>query len=202
MAKSIKLQLRDSLKEVQQEIQELKEGLTRSEAIELGEAVTEEMKRLIAVGKSPIEKTGRFPEYKAVGLARGVEKVARRLSGERKKAAKGIAAGIKSRGYPYSVQDEFPDKKPRPVNLKLSGKFLDSLRVLVEPGAGSRGWTPKVGFSDPLSIDKEEGHATGANGQPKRPIIPAEFQEFTKGIRNVVLEKFAEILARRRNRRS
>ena len=91
---------------------------------------------------------------------------------------------IKGRGrFPaYKNPKKYPGKrKPkRPVNLYLSGVFLKALR-----GIGYRVGQEiyvRIGFSDSLNAEKERGHREGANGQPKRPIIPEGNETFTPRI--------------------
>lgn len=87
--------------------------------------------------------------------------------------------------YPDKARKDFPAKRRRPVNLFLSGDFLFFLRPFV------KGQKIFIGFSDPLSIKKEQGHRDGANGQPKRPIIPQGSETFNKRIIRVIKEAFS-----------
>jgi len=101
---------------------------------------------LISKGISPIEGNGRFKSYKP--------------------------STKKRKRYPDTVKSDFPDKRRRPVNLELSGKFLRALKVF-----------PKslniitFGFFSEYGETLELGHREGANTQAKRPIIP----DFSKG---------------------
>lgn len=74
----------------------------------------------------------------------------------------------------YKNRKKYPgDRKPAtPVNLNLTGAFLDSLDYeVVQDKNGT--YKVIIGFgSNSKSNDKERGHRDGANGQPKRPIIP------------------------------
>lgn len=83
----------------------------------IGDAIVKGMKDLISSGQSPVKGFPRFVEY----------------SGARKrktrKTARGRKSTAKSLGYPFNVQDEYPDKKVRPVNLKLSGDMLAELKA-------------------------------------------------------------------------
>jgi hypothetical protein len=112
-----------------------------------GEIFIEEIKNRATKGQSPIrEFPRRFPAYAA----------------QRKKGD-----GVKR--YPDTVKKKFPSKRKRPVNLTLSGKFLNSLKYKVKRGKRPR---ITVGFFNRLSRKKEKGHREGANQQPLRPIIP------------------------------
>jgi hypothetical protein len=157
---------RDIKKASGEEAEKAIKGLKKSELQEIGDGVIDEMKSVIAKGLSPIKGKGRFPEYIGVTKIRKVSKVAKSLSGGRKKTAKKKASDLKKKAYPYSVQDEFPGKKPRPVNMFLSGEFLKNLIAKVT------GKKLEVGFFEEPWESYEQGHREGANGQAKRPIIP------------------------------
>lgn len=83
--------------------------------------------------------------------------------------------------YPNSrsIRKKFPLKRQRPVNLYLSGEFLKDLKINIFNGKILRF---KVGFFNKDSIIKERGHREGANGQPKRPIIPKNTESFTPAL--------------------
>jgi hypothetical protein len=82
----------------------------------------------------------------------------------------------------YKDPDRYPGKrKPkRPVNLKLTGKFLDSLRAKVYQSRS--GFGTEIGYLQSQQ-HKEQGHREGANGQPKRPSLPsARGENFVESI--------------------
>lgn len=167
---------------------------------QLGDAVIDEMKKSIAKGVSPIAKDGRFPAYKGQEMknqANAIRKDARsreRDFGKKDsivKNAKSTARRINKEAqkkYPYSVQKEYPDKKPRPVNLKLSGDFLKSLDSEVV-GQGTN-FDLKIGFFDNLSVKKEQGHREQQNGQGYRPIIPIRGESFSEKIMRLIVKMF------------
>jgi len=108
-----------------------------------------------------------------------------------------------SRRFPrYKNPDRYPGgrKGRRPVNLKLTGKFLKSL--LARSTAGRRGSAfAEVGFSDGLSQKKEQGHREGANTQPKRPIIPEGREKFNARIMDIIvnyIDRIASDISRKR----
>lgn len=175
---------------------ELIDSISKSEKEEIGEAAVDQMKNLISKGISPIEGRGRFPEYKWAGNRKDViSAVAAATRGDRSSGARKERSKSKkaySNKYPFSAQKEFPDKRPRPVNLFLSGDFLSNLKVQVRNRIF-------IGFFDKLSSKKEEGHREGANGQPSRPIIPIDGERFSTTIVRKVELKIREIL-RRKNR--
>lgn len=93
--------------------------------------------------------------------------------------------------YPGKRTD-FPNKRPRPVNLELSGKFLDKLKAKVSAG----GRTISVGFFDSYGKKLEQGHREGANGQKERPIIPDNSEQLAKSIRLAILRTFEQSVRR------
>lgn len=73
--------------------------------------------------------------------------------------------------YPDSVQSQYPNKKRRPVNLYLSGDFLDNLGELTEDRKLGKDFNVSLGFKGKFA-KYEQGHREMANGQGFRPIIP------------------------------
>lgn len=170
------------------------ESVTPSELKNLGDAIIDEMKAAIAKGISPIKKAGRFPAYKYAADFNEVKKgilqqlktsesyrgIKGKGAAQRKKSfvdqiTKKQTKNIRSR-YPFNVQKEFPHKKLRPVNLNLSGDFLDNLVSQV------KNKKLRIGFFKDPWMKYESGHREGVNGQPKRPIIPNVGEEFTQSI--------------------
>lgn len=139
-------------------------ALSKSELDFLGNQVRSKVVQVISQGQSPI--TGwpsRFPGYK------NPEK------------------------YIKSVKSNFPNKKARPVNLKLSGEFLDSLYIKGLK-RGDENYL-NVGFNGFENELKELGHREGVNGQPKRPIVPSESgEDYIAPIRRFLSEAFKTIL--------
>ena len=134
----------------------------------IGDSTIEQMKSFIAKGISPIKSIGRFQGYKN--------------------------AGVKGK-YPANQIKIYPDKKPRPVNLKLSGDFLKSLKAKVVPTGKNK--TINISFDlsiDPLAEDKELGHRNGAGGQPKRPILPDGNEELNVSIERMIEKSFSDAL--------
>lgn len=105
-----------------------------------GKAGVTEMQELISGGVSPIKGRGRFPGYK-----------------------KSYKDRIRRGG------GDFSSKSIRPVNLRLSGKFLKSLNFKELRNGISIGF---YGQEASRSAKKESGHRFGTNRQRKRPIIP------------------------------
>lgn len=151
------------LKSFVQTLKQFPHQIGQKEADALGKQIVSEMKDMIAKGQSPVQSAGRFPAYKH--------------------------AGVKGK-YPDSVKGEYPSKRQRPVNLYLSGDFLRALRHRLY--AAKYGFGIEVGYFDPEEAKKEEGHAVGWNGQPKRPTIPGKGQEIAVRIQRLVIARFRE----------
>lgn len=152
----------------------------------VGYTIRQRMLQLIARGISPIFGYGRFPGYKGVSAARKTSAKAR--------AMRSSKSGRKP--YPFSVQKQFPAKRPRPVNLFLSGSFLSDLTFAV--ASLGRKKVIEIGYFEELSAKKESGHREGVNGQPKRPTIPKGNETFSSVIISDILSLFRQGLRSRR----
>jgi hypothetical protein len=107
----------------------------------------------------------------------------------KKLVSKGISPIKGEQRYPgYKKPDSYPGdrKKRRPVNLKLSGKFLKQLVFKTRTG---RNASIRIGFFRDYGKTLEQGHREGANTQPKRPIIPTGDQEFKPQIINAIKKR-------------
>lgn len=143
----------------------------KASARDMGRAAVDGIKQSVAAGKSPI-RGQRFAQY----------------LGKRRKGA------AKRRSYPYNVMHKYPGKKDRPVNLHLSGDFLDGLGFDVKKNKGQ--WSVLIGYEGKKSADKEIGHRIGVNGQPSRPTIPRGSEKFIgkiqTAIRNAVRKRLGK----------
>lgn len=149
----------DGLINIKKIIQETQgKAFTKGGLNKMGARVVATMKNNISKGISPIEGNGRFPGYKDVSK------------------------------YPSKVQKRFPDKKARPVNLKLTGEFLDSLGHESKAGKNA---AIIIGYPPDQAL-KEEGHRDGANGQLKRPTIPNANESFSVKIMNDLIDDLKE----------
>lgn len=105
---------------------------------------------------------------------------------------------IKGRGrFPrYKNPKKYPGsrKSDSPVNLRLTGDFLDDLTYDTNPSGD--GYTTDIGYFTEESRKKEEGHRAGANGQPKRPTIPARNETFVNQIREEILKIYEKRIRR------
>jgi len=182
------------------------EGMTAQERLQIGDAMIETIKDQVSKGISPIDGFGRFPAYKWVGRANRVAKKARSIVGKSISARstraqlRRDAKSLKDTKYPASARKKFPNKRERPVNLFLSGRFLDAL----ESRATGKGLF--LGFYRNPYDKYEEGHRTGGikgvNDQPKRPIIPINRETFTRVVYRRLLDSVKQVLTRRLERLS
>lgn len=146
-------------------LKELEHPIDRKTANDLGKKIIKEMKNMISKGISPILGHGRFDAYRGSYRDR-----------------------IRKYGY-IKNRDGKHSKKLRPVNLKLSGKFLKNLkhRVVSE----KTGFGVSIGFRDKTSYKKERGHREKANNQAFRPIIPqAKNEKWSARIQDIIIDFF------------
>ena len=154
-----------AIQKVLNKLEELSEPVNQRTAREVASEVVSKMKESISSGKSPILGNGNFDPYRGQYRAR-IQRYGR--IGEH-------------------------TKKLRPVNLTLSGAFLESLKGTV--AKVKSGYAAVIGFSDKKSQKKEQGHREGANGQAERPIIPQSGEKFSLVIQNVYLDIINERIA-------
>lgn len=175
----------DVRKELERKRFEVNAKINQSDLKEIGTNGRDKMLQLVRRGISPIANWGRFREYKWAGAIKQIQ------AEVGKRAAKKKVGSIKSSKYPYSKMGEFPNKKVRPVNLTLSGKFLDNLLVKTRDRRVSIGF-----FSEPY--DKmEQGHREGANTQPQRPIIPEGNEQLNASVFREMLLSLDRVLKRK-----
>lgn len=199
----------------------IEHALDERGAQQIGNAITGEMLKLISRGISPLEGRGRFPGYKWAEFRNAMRKERTSINRELRKVRKGLfvyrrknkrqmlaiakkrnreaLAGVNGR-YPFTAQAKRLGKKPRPVNLFLTGAFLSNLEYIVTGTAGKYGI--ELGFFDELSAKKESGHREGVNGQPKRPIIPVGREDFAISIQKIIFRKMEELIDRAASRAS
>lgn len=144
----------------------IRKVVTREDCETIGAFAIVEIKQLISRGISPIEGMGKFPAYKWQTKAIG------KLGKEK---------------YPLNAVGRKHGKSVTPVNLKLTGDFLNALTNWAEASSGV--WAIVIGFpeSDSVSIAKEKGHRDGANGQPRRPILPRGRERWAANVQRVIL---------------
>lgn len=95
--------------------------------------------------------------------------------------ASGISpiTGQRFQAYKNPVKYPADRKSQRPVNLRLTNQFLNSLVFKFKTGKKP---TITIEFDNSFAEDKESGHRDGVGGQPKRPIIPNKSEGFSQGI--------------------
>lgn len=184
---------RDTLREIQRiGVTTIEKGLNEADKVQIGAELVEAMKDQIAKGISPIQGKGRFPAYKWVAKANQILKGGRATaSKDARTRRRKFAADTKKKGYPYSVRGQYPSKRERPVNLFLSGKFMNDLTAKSVRGGGVlsvfRRRVMRFGFFKDLSAKKEEGHRVGVNSQPSRPTIPTGAEQLNRTVYNRLL---------------
>ena len=148
-----------SIRKLQQNIRELeRNAVDQKTATALGRVIVKGIRDLTERGDSPIKGpgvSGKLPAYRR-GYVEQIRRGGRRFPGPRQ------PAGFRRR--------RFRGKSVRPVNLRLSGEFMRSLRFKVVNSGSGKG--ALIGFRTRESERKERGHREGANNQRKRPIIP------------------------------
>lgn len=159
-----------AFKSILDKIKDIQEPVDSRIAKNVANSVVEEMKKEISVGKSTIAGRGKFEAYR----------------GEYKKRIQRYGA-VSSGGAKYS-------KKLKPVNLKVSGNFLESLKGSTEKS--KNGYAAVISINGVKNIKIEQGHRDGANGQAERPIIPINKERFVTSIQKVYLRLINEAIAR------
>lgn len=175
----------DVRRELERKRFEINSKINQSDLREIGTSGRDKMLQLIKRGISPIANWGRFAEYKWAGKVKQIQ------AEFGKKASKKKVGSIKSSKYPYSKMEEFPNKKVRPVNLTLSGKFLANLLVK------TRDRRISIGFFEERYEKMEEGHREGANTQPKRPVIPTDREQLNASVFREMLLSLDRVLKRK-----
>lgn len=89
----------------------------------------------------------------------------------------------------YKDKKKYPGKKkpPRPVNLKLSGKFLRGFKVVLKSIN-----IIEYGFFSKYGDDLESGHREGQNKQAKRPTIPKSNEKLAKSLELLILKIYRQ----------
>jgi hypothetical protein len=173
-------------------IEKIPEAFNTQFGHELAKEVIDSMKKDISKGLSPIQGKGRFAAYKGQTKSKAGKEKAKQLgSAGDKRGAKAVRQQVKKqekKTYPFTVQKDYPGKRVRPVNLHLSGDFLNSLvwKVL---GTG-KAFEVAIGFFDSLSVKKEHGHRYMVGGQPSRPTIPIGEEVFSERIMRLLVKLF------------
>ena len=80
----------------------------------------------------------------------------------------------------------FPGKRLKPINLKLTGQFLRSLRSTSKKRG--KNFRAIVGYFNRKAAVKEQGHRVGANQQRKRPTIPQGREQLNVDIQQKLIQ--------------
>ncbi len=161
---------------------------------DLGKTTVKAAKALIAVGKSPVAGYGRFGAYSGQRAQKGIK-------GKGAKAKKRSAA---KRGYPGSVVKEFPQKRARPINLKLSGKLLKAYNW-----ESSGKFSVRVGILSKASnlikiISGAHNEGVATKNIIQRRHVPQGSEEFAISIQREIKKVYVKHLRgilRRRNKK-
>jgi hypothetical protein len=156
--------------------------------------------------KIKVSREGIFSVNKKLESIAKVEKETAREVGEAvvkemlDQIGKGVSP-IRGEGrFPrYKNPKKYPaDQKPKsPVNLKLTGQMLDSLKFSVY--STRTGFGTEIQYSNQEAKLKEKGHRDGANGQPKRPTIPLKSlgETFSARIIRLIRDIYSTALKRK-----
>lgn len=128
----------------------------------LGQTLVKLEGEFLDKGISPVKGEGRFEAY-----------AAQRVSGKPKRSL-----------YPYSVQNKFPSKQLRPVNLSLNGKFRSNITFRVTKDGIEFG---HINMDDKTK-ELFEAHNEGKNKNvPQRKYLPNKRgEEFVVTIMNEI----------------
>lgn len=103
----------------------------------------------------------------------------------------------------YKDPKRYPgNHKPKsPVNLKLSGDFLNSLTYSIFPHKSGRGFEVAFFYRGSDQNIKEVGHRRGANTQPQRPTIPdaSQGEKFSRLVEDAYMRVASQVVKRRTN---
>lgn len=102
--------------------------------------------------------------------------------------SKGISPIQGNSRFPaYKYPKKYPGKRKgkRPVNLKLTGQFLDALS---HKEKDSKSGVATEVFYEGSESKKELGHREGVNSQPKRPTLPIDGEDFAVKIKRKILK--------------
>lgn len=131
-------------------------------------------------------------------------KMGRDVLGKMKSLIKRGTSPVRGGGFglrfpPYKDTSKYPGtrKAHKPVNLRLTGKFLRNLKLRpIKNGI-------EIGYSDSKQADKEQGHREGQNEQPKRPTIPIakKRENFAPSIVKLILKHLNAAIRRRAKKR-
>ena len=186
-------------------IKHLKNLVDEDIAKEISDTIIEGILQHTAIGLSPVRGVGRFVGYKAQEQANKIRKIARSYSRAVLHARSGSrdslknkatserarAAGVSASGYPLSVQSRFPEKRIRPVNLRLTGTMLDGLSYTFN--AAKQMVTIGI-FSGKAKLEAETHNlGTQEPDVPTRQFIPTgSGQEFTVSIMRLIKEVYTK----------
>ncbi len=172
-------------KGLQKELRRVEEALDSRIGRAIGGAVVKEVRNLTSKGINPVGRGGRFPAYKGVAGINQVKKITRSLTGSRRKRGRDILAKKRKNTYPFSINKKFPNKKVRPVNIRLTGHQLRNYKFKIINVKNK--FRIRLGYFNKFAALKEQGHADGVNGQPVRQTVPNKTQQFSSKITQIII---------------
>lgn len=150
------------------------------------EVIEDLIKTSIEVGNSPVQGYGRF-----VGYSGESNRKTARAAGKKPKGAE-----LRKLGYPFSVQNKFPGKQLRPVNLELSGEMLSF--YVCKPGPDK---SVLIGIQEEAPDDvkaRAEGNNGGTKNVPARKFVPGPGEvykpDIMTAIRQILADRLVEMI--------
>lgn len=137
----------------------------------LGREVVRATKEIVVNGRSPVEGEKRYPGY---------------------------ASTRNGKGYPNTkpIKSKYPNKKTRPVNLTLSGRYLRAYTFRTQRASVRVGWfSPDKRLKDLIDTHQHGMH----KHVPRRKVLPSDrgdryVASVRRLIKNIVLARITRII--------
>ena len=146
----------------------------------IGKRAVSMAKKMIANGQSPVRNVGRFERYAAQRASASVVKLRKNFKSKKARAASTKLIAQREKGkYPKTkdIQERFPSKKVRPVNLSLNGWYLSHLTYWLHKSK-----LQKLGASLGVSASKFKTNykiSIGFSGtEGKKTRVPKKVKQF------------------------
>lgn len=199
--------IRESL---QKEIRNISQRIDIATANKIGDIAVSVIKDFVSKGINPLNVGGKFPKYSdnyknviksQIAFRKnrgnktfGIPFFTEVSSLKTKKARKVEIAGLSQYALKVREQDKqkFKDKRISPVNLKLSGKFLEEFES--RPKKTATGISIILGFFKSYGKKLETFHRNATNA---RPIIPINTEPLSAKVRKTILDRILPIIRNR-----
>ena len=175
--------IRESL---QKEIRNMSQRIDMATANEIGDIAVSVIKDFISKGINPLNVGGKFPQYSRSYKDQIIGKAAFYTDDENRLRV----------FPPKSIASKFKDKRISPVNLKLSGKFLEEFES--RPKKTATGISIILGFFKSYGKKLEKFHRDAINA---RPIIPINTEPLSAKVRKTILDRILPIIRNRMKRK-